>query len=456
MFHRRTEVYNEITDRVIEFDDLAIETPQCDTPDPTSSHDSGQRLARMMQRNDAPLNTSTFDALFPMLKATEWPASFTERVRLEAGQDPCRNLIPIRGAHATSSSAYNASFLYDEEAVQKRVDMLWKEAVVAGASQKLRLTKDDVNMGPFANGTRRSVPTRRTCVRKNSGRKEGEGFGGQYLYVRLLVQYAAMHNMWYCHEALHLFGPHTRATNVTLGNELMGFEVALGGCRSCKPASKAAIVGYFNRRLESPNKEWLRVDGQLRLRLLSKVAQLRRKGLDLSTCQFKAGRRNVAVHIRRGDVGDEHSRYMPLESFVHLMATLQNIYHRGHSSSIGEGRLLFHIYAQMDSKGELTKKMARFGEDVVLHTRDRDLESFACMVTAEALITSVSQFSAVAAELRTGPSFRWRISHHHGKKVLDYPERQFGFRNETDASILQCLAKRTVNIPLVSVETDGR
>ena len=40
-------------------------------------------------------------------------------------------------------------------------------------------------------------------------------------------------------------------------------------------------MGYFNSRLESPNKEWLRVDGQLRLRFLSKVAQLRRKGLDL-------------------------------------------------------------------------------------------------------------------------------------------------------------------------------
>ena len=293
--------------------------------------------------------------------------------------------------------------------------------------------------------------------------KEGEGFGGQYLYIRMLVQYAALHNMWYCHHSPKLFGPHTWQSNVSLGDELMGFVAVKSprGCRPCKAITKLQIEGYFGRRLQSPDKEWLRLDGLLRLRLYSKAAQLQRRGLDLSTCQHKVGRRNVAVHIRRGDIKVQNERYISTNDYIDLMVKLQKVYHRQHDGTDYEGKILFHVYAQIDAKAlhKLGPK-SQFGQDVILHTVDRDLESFACMITADALLTSLSQFSTTAAEVTTGPSFSWtkqkeknkRHPNHHDKipKVLAYPARHFGFRDESDETIRQCLAKRTVDVPLVS------
>ena len=251
------------------------------------------RLNQILNRVNAPLNQSELDVLSPMLDATEWPNSYMVQISLVASQEPCGNIIPIRGANASSSSKYNASFLFDREAVSNTADMLWKEAVMAGAADsqiwgKVQMMKEGaVTMGPSSDGTLRSPANNHTCISEKHHMEFGEGFGGQYLYSRLLMQYAAVHNMWYCHHRIHKFGPHTKGTNVPLGSELMGFQSVKDPkiCLSCRCPSKAAIVAHWSRRLGSPNKEWLRLDGVLRLRLYSSVARMQWEGLALSTCK---------------------------------------------------------------------------------------------------------------------------------------------------------------------------
>lgn len=474
-FYRRTKMYDTDRDSVKPaFTDMAIETPECDLPGPQSSGTStngGFLNGAVLRRNIAPLNSSQLTALSAMLAATEWPDNFAAHIHLEASEAPCRNIIPIRGDDAPSS--YDSSFLYDPEAVRKRFDTLWKRAVMAGPSSSQvggngQVAEDAVNMGPSANGTIRSPTNGQTCITKHFNALEREGFGGEYFYMRMLVEYAVMNNMWVCHHAPHKFGVHSAHTNVTLSDELMGLTSVRDPtvCKLCKQTSKLALAGYFYRRLQSQDRGWLRADGFLRLRQLSKVAQMQSKGLNLRTCQFKTGRRNVAVHIRRGDVHQSRERYMSYGMFKNVMLKLQEIYHNEGGGNPTTGRLLFHIYAETHNDRKLFQAFgpkSEFGQDdVVFHTSDRDLECYACMVTAEALITSDSQFSFTASFVRTGPTFTWKscsqtvdcVAADGSKKtkgmVLDSPEKQFGFRGETDETLLQCLAEHIVMAPLVA------
>ena len=248
----------------------------------------GERRETVLSRNNAPLTHSELRALSGMFDATLWPDAHKANLKAEASRNPCRYIIPIRGTIDPQKNEY--SFLQNEKAVGGILDALWKKAVLFGNVGVE--SEAAVNMGPSADGTLRSNASKTTCVTLDVG-KESEGFGGQYFLLRMLVQYGAVHNMWYCHKAIRKLGIHTRFTNVSLSSRLMGFvpPKSYDGCSSCKHSPKVSVEEYHRLRVDSPAKDWMRSDGLLRIHLLSKAAQMQSKGLlDLSVCKFEPGR----------------------------------------------------------------------------------------------------------------------------------------------------------------------
>ena len=187
------------------------------------------------------------------------------------------------------------------------------------------------------------------------------------------------------------------------------------------------------------------------------------------------------MHIRRGDTHKSMSRYMALTTYWDLMRQLKDIYNPTEGGDGGSddrtGTILWHVFAEVwDHEADDTKQLHYLfsgHDDIILHDNDRDLETFMCMVTAEGLVTSLGQFSAMAAELRTGPTFRWRtttqmvanrtyevmlgnrtIELKHPRRtrisqVVDMPHRHFGFRNDSSATQQRCLAHSPVAVPIL-------
>lgn len=113
----------------------------------------------------------------------------------------------------------------------------------------------------------------------------------------------------------------------------------------------------------------------------------------------KAGRTNVAVHIRRGDVAamrdsahpDWETRYVPQDWFHKVLTSL--------AQEIREQQLLFHIYSQ-GSYDEFSQ-FASIGE-CKFHLGCDEYETFINMVFADILVMSPSGFSYLAGLLSEG------------------------------------------------------
>ncbi len=99
---------------------------------------------------------------------------------------------------------------------------------------------------------------------------------------------------------------------------------------------------------------------------------------------------NVAVHIRRGDVGNTGpiGRWKSDEHYLAVMERIRKTYRN----------VRFYIYSE--GKREQFLKFLR--EDVELRLNEEIRQTFHAMVTANILVASKSEFSCTAALLSTG------------------------------------------------------
>lgn len=131
---------------------------------------------------------------------------------------------------------------------------------------------------------------------------------------------------------------------------------------------------------------------------------------------------NVAVHIRKHSPEDmqAHNRTNePNEYYLNIMRFIMNEYK-------GTKPVRFHIHSQGDENNEFNEfnEFTRFSEtrpnvEVVMHMNESVEDAFSGLVFADALVTSASSFSYVAAMLTDGvvyyknfwhkPSTKWII-----------------------------------------------
>lgn len=113
----------------------------------------------------------------------------------------------------------------------------------------------------------------------------------------------------------------------------------------------------------------------------------------------EAGRTNVAVHVRRGDVaamkqrgiGGWETRYVHGDWFLQIMQSV--------AAQPGMAGVVFHIYSQ-GSRDEFTHFTA--AGDCRFHLDCSEYECFVNMVFADVLVMSPSGFSYLAGLLSTG------------------------------------------------------
>jgi hypothetical protein len=113
----------------------------------------------------------------------------------------------------------------------------------------------------------------------------------------------------------------------------------------------------------------------------------------------QAGRINVAVHLRRGEIarmaaekaGNWQERYVPEEWFVKIMDSIVD--------ACQSKQLVFHIY----SEGNLSNfPMIAARKDVEFHLDLSEQETILSMARADVLVMSPSGFSYLAAMLSSG------------------------------------------------------
>jgi hypothetical protein len=105
-----------------------------------------------------------------------------------------------------------------------------------------------------------------------------------------------------------------------------------------------------------------------------------------------AGSLTVAIHVRRGDVGPHHPRYVPDEVALCTIERMRRL------ADEMRCRLHFNVY----SEGAAEDFAAYAAAGCRLHLRIDAFEAFHNMVTADILVPTWSSFSRFAALLSTG------------------------------------------------------
>jgi len=110
----------------------------------------------------------------------------------------------------------------------------------------------------------------------------------------------------------------------------------------------------------------------------------------------------VAVHVRRGDVGESHAG-----RFTHTTQTLafMNLVERSIAAEARSKTVTFHVYSEGDTESFSELVNAYDRSRIFLHLGQDLTMTFHDMVSADAIIMAKSGFSYAAALLATGKVF---------------------------------------------------
>jgi hypothetical protein len=246
------------------------------------------------------------------------------------------------------------------------------------------------NLASFSvekNARNDSFPLDHDCLYFDSSL--GEGFGAQYLgVITAYIIGAKSKGVEYCHVPITAV---SHGASLDRANALIGLTPGHDCARRCR--------GYSRHELDT----LLKVNRTSVMNGLSMLAvvQDRFNGGSTeapNTCQFDGGRMNVALHVRRGDVGKDSRRRTAASKFKVVADKV-----REGIANITDNTApppLLHIFTE----GNDPELMDLFGgdRDVIFHTDGDPLDTFVCFTKAEYLVCDHSTFSATAKFISKG------------------------------------------------------
>jgi len=238
-----------------------------------------------------------------------------------------------------------------------------------------------------------------------SGRHDGAG--GQALAVMSAIAFALNHGCRYLHTpfwmVFHVQGDVERWRqrweaffNLGHGEETLPADAVIVRLPEYARMIRHSPAGHPGARLVC---QWVDFDfselmqpatmALLRARLRAKYFASDKSTV---TTYRRAGAINVAVHLRRGDVGLDHGRYTHDGPSLATIAALHAV-----AASIGRTAAI-----NVFSEGALDQFAPYAAAGCVLHIGTDPFEAFHNLVVADVLVTASSQFSRAAAMLSNG------------------------------------------------------
>ena len=214
-----------------------------------------------------------------------------------------------------------------------------------------------------------------------------DGFGAQYQCIIMTYVYCMKHKLTYKYSPFvcvaHNYDNDPYYTNKL--EELMNLQSNIEN-----NDSTSTVIHFYDmiNEFEENIDEYCNSEGMQFI----KECFWKNKERD----HFKNNKINIAVHIRRENVGDmgkaEERATTPNSYYLNIMNEIRTRYMGA------DKELLFHIYSQgnVENFKELEK------EDVEFHLDEYALTSFVGLVAADILVISPSSFSYVAAFLSDG------------------------------------------------------
>jgi len=219
-----------------------------------------------------------------------------------------------------------------------------------------------------------------------------DGFGAQFQHIIFGIIYAQMNGFTYIHKPITRMA-HNYENDPHFIEKIEDFLNIRKHYKTTADVSHVESVGFwplyhFITGVEDSNKErfhyCLKNDN-------GAIEKIKRIFFENKTNPYDSSVKNVAVHIRRPNIGDDRleGADTPDEYYLNLME---------HVRQTTRGEILFHIYSQNTLDSEKYRGLPY----LVFHIDDTVTNTFLGLVFADVLIASKSALSYCAGLLTNG------------------------------------------------------